>query len=48
MKRLRASIDRNEVEAFLREFLKEQFESLDKVPQWVKDATQYSGYELFD
>ncbi|KAH7731045.1 TGT-1 protein [Aphelenchoides avenae] len=48
MRRLRKSIDKNEVEAFLREFLTEQFESLDKVPQWVKDATEYAGYKLSD
>lgn len=47
MKRLRESIDKNEVEKFLHAFLTEQFESLEKVPQWVKDATTYAGYKLF-
>lgn len=44
MKRLRSSIDANNVQNFLTEFISEQFPTSDLIPQWVKNALDYAGY----
>lgn len=44
MQRLRNSIDANEVQNFLTEFLNEQFSLSELIPQWIKNALDYAGY----
>ena len=45
MRRLRKAIQQGQLNEFLSGFLKEQFGDAQKVPNWVREAIQYAGYE---
>ena len=45
MRRLRRAIQQEQLNEFLSGFLKEQFGDAQKVPNWVREAIQYAGYE---
>ena len=46
MKRLRQSIDNDQVEEFLKEFLMGIFGAVDEIPEWVIEAINYIGYKI--
>jgi queuine/archaeosine tRNA-ribosyltransferase len=45
MRLLRESINNKRFNEFLAEFMCEQYKKVENVPQWVKDALNYSGYD---
>ena len=44
MRRLRKAINKKKLNEFLAEFLCEQYEKVERVPQWVKDALNHAGH----
>lgn len=45
MQDVRDAISEDRVEQFLNEFLAD-YHGKNEIPQWVRDAAQYMGYEL--